>query len=113
MTLLIVLTALAFAAAIALARVTATVAPAGRLVSQAAGAGTIVVAPIVTLVIAIVLGRFGVGGETLGASEILRAAALPAFGSLFVAPFAFWFFRRQRPALTSKSRTRPATASAH
>lgn len=96
MTLLLVLTALAFAAAIVLARVAATAAPAGRLVSQAAGAGTIVVAPIVTLVIAIVLGRFGIGGDVLSASEILRAAALPAFGTLFVAPIAFWFFRRQR-----------------
>ncbi|MGP9810668.1 sodium:proton exchanger [Rhodopseudomonas sp. NSM] len=99
MTFLLVLTALAFAAAIVLARVAATAAPAGRLVSQAAGAGTIVVAPIITLVIAIVLGRFGIGGETLGASEILRVAAVPAFGTLFVAPLAFWFFRRQRPAV--------------
>ncbi|MCG6207359.1 sodium:proton exchanger [Rhodopseudomonas sp. HC1] len=111
MTLLIVLTALAFAAAIVVARVLATAAPAGRLVSQAAGAGIMVVMPIVTLVLAIVLAKFGIGGETLGASEILRTAALPAFGTLFVAPVAFWFFRRQRPALTAKTRAR--TASAH
>ncbi|WP_322514275.1 sodium:proton exchanger [Rhodopseudomonas palustris] len=113
MTLLIVLTALAFAAAIVVARVLATAAPAGKLVSQAAGAATMVVAPIVTLVIAIVLGKFGVGGEALGASEILRAAALPAFCTLFVAPLAFWFFRRQRRALTAQDRARAATASAH
>ena len=99
MTLLLVLTALAFAAAIVVARVAATAAPAGKLVSQAAGAGTMVVAPIITLVIAIVLGRFGIGGDTLGSSEILRAAAAPAFGTLFVAPLAFWFFRRQRSAV--------------
>ncbi|MBI5132262.1 MAG: sodium:proton exchanger [Rhodopseudomonas palustris] len=113
MTLLIVLTALAFAAAIVVARVLATAAPAGKLVSQAAGAATMVVAPIVTLVIAIMLAKFGVGGEALGASEILRAAALPAFGTLFVAPLAFWFFRRQRPAPAALHRARTAPASTH
>lgn len=98
MTVLLVLTALAFVAAIVVARVLATAAPAGRLVSQAAGAATIVIGPILTLVLAVVLAKFGVGGETLAAADILRIAAPPAFGTLFVGPLAFWFFRRQSPA---------------
>ncbi|WP_420133688.1 sodium:proton exchanger [Rhodopseudomonas sp.] len=101
MTLLLMLTALAFAAAVVVAGVLANAAPAGKLVSQAAGAAAMVVSPIITLVIAIVLGKIGLGGDGFGASEILRAAALPAFGTLFVAPFAFWFFRRQRRPLAA------------
>ncbi|ABE41280.1 conserved hypothetical protein [Rhodopseudomonas palustris BisB5] len=95
MTFLLMLTAVAFAAAIVVARALATAAPNGKMMSQAAGAATIVVAPIITLVIAIVLGKFGIGGEVLTATEILQSAALPAFCTLFVAPIAFWFFRRQ------------------
>lgn len=94
--LLLVLTAIAFVATAVVARVLAASAPEGRLYCQTAGAASMVVGPFITLVAAFVLGKAGIGGEVLDATATLSAAALPAFGTLFVGPIAFWFFRRQR-----------------
>jgi hypothetical protein len=96
MMLLLVLTAIAFVATAVVARVLATSAPEGKLYCQTAGAASMVVGPFITLVAAFVLGKAGIGGEVLDATATLSAAALPAFGTLFVGPIAFWFFRRQR-----------------
>lgn len=96
MTLLLVLTAIAFVATAVVARVLAASAPEGKLYCQTAGAASMVVGPFITLVAAFVLGKAGIGGEVLDATATLSAAALPAFGTLFVGPIAFWFFRRQR-----------------
>ncbi|PYE99979.1 hypothetical protein BJ122_13322 [Rhodopseudomonas faecalis] len=94
--LLLVLTAIAFVATAVVGRVLAASAPEGRLYCQTAGAASMVVGPFITLVAAFVLGKAGIGGEVLDATATLSAAALPAFGTLFVGPIAFWFFRRQR-----------------
>ncbi|TAH67531.1 MAG: sodium:proton exchanger [Rhodopseudomonas palustris] len=96
MMLLLVLTAIAFVATAVVGRVLAASAPEGRLYCQTAGAASMVVGPFITLVAAFVLGKAGIGGEVLDATATLSAAALPAFGTLFVGPIAFWFFRRQR-----------------
>jgi len=101
MMLLLVLTAIAFVATAVVARVLAASAPEGKLYCQAAGAASMVVGPFITLVAAFVLGKAGIGGEVLDATAMLRVAALPAFGTLFVGPIVFWFFRRQRSTVAA------------